>query len=156
MLNITTANFEETVLNSAKPVLLDFWATWCGPCRMVAPIVEEIMRTPRTGSVCVLTATNEEALRVMGLLLQNNIAAQLIQSNGGFDLYNLAELRFFIKQLGEEHIPVINDDVWRKAITALCSTSEIPVGTQITTRGRITALSHARRMKYSIIFSVTS
>ena len=87
-----------------------------------APIVEEIMRTPRTGSVCVLTATNEEALRVMGLLLQNNIAAQLIQSNGGFDLFNLAELRFFIKQLGGEHIPVINDDVWRKAITALCST----------------------------------
>ena len=42
MLNITGANFEEMVLNSPKPVLLDFWATWCGPCRMVAPIVEEI------------------------------------------------------------------------------------------------------------------
>ena len=42
MLNITSANFEEMVLNNPKPVLLDFWATWCGPCRMVAPIVEEI------------------------------------------------------------------------------------------------------------------
>ena len=39
---ITKANFQELVVNNAKPVLLDFWAPWCGPCRMVAPIVEEI------------------------------------------------------------------------------------------------------------------
>ena len=40
--NITKANFDELVLNNPKTVLLDFWAPWCGPCRMVAPIVEEI------------------------------------------------------------------------------------------------------------------
>lgn len=39
---ITDANFEEVVLNSDKPVLIDFWAEWCGPCRMIGPLVEEI------------------------------------------------------------------------------------------------------------------
>jgi len=43
-LELTDSNFEENVIKSGKPALVDFWAVWCGPCRMVGPVVEEISK----------------------------------------------------------------------------------------------------------------
>ena len=42
MIILTSDNFEENVLKNDKPVLIDFWATWCGPCRMQSPIIDEL------------------------------------------------------------------------------------------------------------------
>lgn len=52
VININTENFENEVLLSDKPVLVDFYADWCGPCRMVSPIVEEIANEDSSKKVC--------------------------------------------------------------------------------------------------------
>lgn len=80
------------------------------------PVVENIKRTYKGTSACVLTNTNDEALRVMGLLMKEGIKARLIQSNDGFNLYNLAEVRYFIKMLLlNMKSPIISDEIWVKA-----------------------------------------
>lgn len=83
---------------------------------LFSPLVNDILETNLTGTTCVLTKTNDEALQITGLLLRNKIKAKLIQSNEGFDLFHLAEIRHFIHLLNfKDDVFVINDDTWDNA-----------------------------------------
>mgnify|MGYP000421292419 FL=1 len=80
-LEITDANFEETVLNSSKPVMVDFWAAWCGPCRMVGPIIDEISAEYADKAVVgeVDVDANQEFAAKYGV---RNIPTVLVFQNG--------------------------------------------------------------------------
>ncbi len=59
---VTKNNFEEEVLKSEKPVLLDFWASWCGPCKMIAPIIDEIAEEHPEIKICKVNVDEEQEL----------------------------------------------------------------------------------------------
>lgn len=61
-LNITNANFQKEVLESDKPVIVDFWATWCGPCRMLGPTISEIAEEHPEIKVCKVNVDDEPDL----------------------------------------------------------------------------------------------
>lgn len=70
-LHITKENFESEVMNSEKPVLVDFWASWCGPCQMVAPVIEELSEEVTDVKICKINVDEEPELaaqfRVMNI-----------------------------------------------------------------------------------------
>ena len=83
---------------------------------LITPLVNDILVTALTGTTCILTKTNEEALQIAGMLLNHGIQAKQVQANDGFNLYDLLELRFLIDLLkNSDQFPSINDDNWANA-----------------------------------------
>lgn len=83
---------------------------------MIDAIVQDIRSAELTGSTCVVTKTNEEALQICGWLTKHNIPAKLIQSNKGFNLLDMVEVRFLFEKLNvEDGVFVITDDRWENA-----------------------------------------
>ncbi|MCK5281436.1 MAG: RecQ family ATP-dependent DNA helicase, partial [Cyclobacteriaceae bacterium] len=89
---------------------------------LIVPLVNDILNTDLSGTTGVLTKSNNEAFQITGLLLKKGMPAKLIQSNDGFNLINLFEIRSFIDDLKiDESTPIISDEAWNNAKKAFAN-----------------------------------
>ena len=79
-INVNKKNFNQEVLNSDKPVLMDFWAPWCGPCRMVAPLVDEIAKERSDIKVVKINVDEEQELAMQFGVM--SIPTLVVMKNG--------------------------------------------------------------------------
>lgn len=101
-IQLTDANFEAEVVNSDKPVLVDFWAPWCGPCRMIGPVIEELAKEYE-GKVKVCKLNTDEAQDTAGKYQISAIPTILLFKGGKVEqqLVGLQSKEDLKKQLDE-------------------------------------------------------
>jgi ATP-dependent DNA helicase RecQ len=119
-----TNHFAKKIIRRLKEALIIARQADCGKINiiryksrnLIVPLVQDLLSTRLKGTTCVLTCTNEEALQTAGLLIKNRVPAKLLQSNEGFNLYNLLEIRYFLDLLNsQDDAFTINDALWNKA-----------------------------------------
>ena len=79
-LHITKENFDSEVLQSDKPVLVDFWATWCGPCQMLLPVIEELSAEVTDAKICKINVDEQRELAMKYNIM--TIPTLLVIKNG--------------------------------------------------------------------------
>ena len=79
-ISVNKNNFNQEVLNSDKPVLMDFWAPWCGPCRMVVPLVEEIAKERSDIKIVIINVDEEQELAMQFGVM--SIPTLVVMKNG--------------------------------------------------------------------------
>lgn len=79
-LHVTKANFQAEVMESDKPVLIDFWASWCGPCQMIAPVIEELAAEVTSAKICKVNVDEEMELAAQFQVM--SIPTLLVIQNG--------------------------------------------------------------------------
>ncbi|MBN1662251.1 MAG: RecQ family ATP-dependent DNA helicase [Deltaproteobacteria bacterium] len=84
--------------------------------QLTMPLVEDLLATDLSGTTCIMTRTNEEALQIAGCLNHQGMPAKLVQTNDGFSLFNLREVRFFLNRLRlTDDVFIIGDGAWENA-----------------------------------------